>query len=85
MKYTVVWKKRALDRLAEMWLAASDKNDVTDAANQIDQLLAFEPWEHGESREKDVRVFFVPPLAVLYSISDADRLVEVLRVWRSLP
>jgi hypothetical protein len=85
MSYTVVWKKKALDRLAEIWLAASDQSDVSDAANGIDQHLANDPWTHGESRDQDVRVFFVPPLAVLYSISDADRLVEVLRVWRSAP
>lgn len=33
MKYRVVWKRTARDQLAAFWIAASDRQAITDAAN----------------------------------------------------
>jgi len=36
----------AEQELAEIWLGAQDREDVTEAANMIDQVLASEPLNH---------------------------------------
>jgi hypothetical protein len=83
MKYTVVWHPTALDRLAELWLDASDRQSVANASDEIDRQLAIHPDSVGESREHIVRIFFVRPLAVRYFISANDRLDYVISVWRT--
>lgn len=39
MRYTVNWRSKAQDELARIWLRASNRRAVTDAANRIDRLL----------------------------------------------
>jgi len=82
MTYTVTWIKSALDELAKLWNSASDRQDVADAADRIDLILKSDPYGHSESREGDFRILFVPPLAALFEMSDADRRVTVRGVWR---
>jgi hypothetical protein len=84
MTYTVVWINSALDELAELWNTAEDRQDVTNAANRIDASLRSHPYLHSESQEQDLRIQFVPPLAVLFEVSDADRKVVVRAVWRPM-
>jgi hypothetical protein len=50
MTYTVTWIKSALDELAELWNASSDRKDVADAADRIDSTLRSDPYGHSESR-----------------------------------
>jgi hypothetical protein len=82
MTYTVVWSKSALAELAELWNSASDRRKLSDAANQIDLILKFDPYARSESREQDLRILLESPLAVLFGVSDADLLVTVRAVWR---
>lgn len=82
MTYTVVWKPNARDRLAEIWIAAADRNAVTSAANRIDGQLRRDPHNHGEARDERARIVIVPPLAIVYDIYDDDRLVCILSVRR---
>jgi hypothetical protein len=72
MKYTVVWKRPAKRRLAEIWMGSADRAAVTRAADEIDARLASAPLAEGESREEEFRVLFMAPLAVKYSVSPAD-------------
>jgi plasmid stabilization system protein ParE len=83
MKYTVVWRPDAERRLAEIWLAATDHQAVTDAANQIDALLRADPTNGGEARDLGVRVLTRPPITVYFEVSEPDRLVTVWSVWSS--
>jgi plasmid stabilization system protein ParE len=80
MRYTVVWKKSAADRLAEIWMAAADRGAVSVAADNIDAALRNNPLECGESRDENTRILIVPPLAVLYEVDQADRRVTVLAI-----
>jgi hypothetical protein len=80
MNYTVIWKAPAKERLAEIWLAVSDRPAVSRAADEIDARLRKSPLDEGESREAEHRIAFVAPLAVEYSVSEADRLVSVVHV-----
>jgi hypothetical protein len=82
MMYTVTWIPSALGELANLWNNALDRRNVADAANRIDSILRLNPYAHSESRDEDFRILFVPPLAVLFDVNDADRLVTVRAVWR---
>jgi plasmid stabilization system protein ParE len=79
--YTVRWKRTALDRLTEIWLEAADRATINSAVEEIDQLLASQPHEAGESRSDDVRIVFCAPLGAFYEIDEATNTVYVLRVW----
>jgi hypothetical protein len=81
MTYTVVWKATAEQQLARTWTDAADRNAVNAAAREIDGLLRSDPWTQGESRTRTIRVAFIHPLGVYFHVSEADRLVSVLRVW----
>jgi plasmid stabilization system protein ParE len=83
MKYTVVWKPDAEDELARLWNNAPDRAAVAAAADRIDATLLHDPETQGESRSGNIRVLFMPPLAVYFRVSPDDRLVEVAAVWRS--
>ena len=83
MKFTVLYKPSAEDELARIWTSAPDRNDVAVAADEIDRLLKQNPQTLGESRSGEVRVLLVPPLGVHFQVSEPDRHVWVLEVWRS--
>ena len=80
MKYTVTWRPSAASRLSEIWMESLDRPGVTDAANGIDSVLALCPQEQGEERDEGTRILIVPPLAIIYEVSDDDRRVTVLSV-----
>jgi plasmid stabilization system protein ParE len=80
MSYTVTWKESASDRLAEIWMSARDRRAVTAAADRLDAALRADPHLHGESRDESTRLVIVPPLAVVYEVLEADRLVHILAV-----
>jgi hypothetical protein len=84
MKFTVFWTDSAEAELAAIWTKATDRTAVTRAAKQIDDQLAIDPMNAGESRDGDERVVFEPPLGVLAEVREADCLVKVLHV-RKLP
>ena len=44
-KYTVVWLKSVHHEVGEIWLAASDRNAVTAASDEIDFELAVDAEE----------------------------------------
>jgi hypothetical protein len=80
MDWTVVWLPDAENELAELWLASPDRESVTVAADQIDQLLQRSPESAGESRAAGRRVVIIPPLAVFYRVLPEDRIVQVSHV-----
>ncbi|MBY0512730.1 MAG: hypothetical protein K2P78_02320 [Gemmataceae bacterium] len=80
MRYTVIWGRVALGRLAGLWLWAPDRDAVTAASHQIDQLLRIDPDTRGSPLFGD-RVLRVPPLTVRFSINPMDMMVEVHDVW----
>ena len=82
MKFTVTWFPPAEDRLAELWLAASDKAELSAASDAIEQLLESNPIGVGEKRTKKIRYLHVPPLAVYYEVRLLDRIVLIRGIWR---
>jgi len=80
MRFTVTWHPAAEQELAEIWLQAADRNQVTHAANLLDRALASDPLAPGEEFYGD-RLLVALPLAVTYTVSQADRTVQILQVW----
>lgn len=81
----VEWKESAIDRLADFYVAASpeDRVAIAAAAERINRELARDPLEHGESRESLYRrVWFVPPLVVIFDVVMADGKVVVNHLAR---
>jgi hypothetical protein len=79
MRYTVVWTDAALNQLADRWSTAPDREAVRAAADQIDPYLAIDPNNKGEEFYGD-RLVVIPPLSVVFSVSDDDRVVTVLSI-----
>src|SRR2546423_960136 len=82
MRYTVIWKPPAEERLAEIWLDSADRNAVTAASDAIDIALREDPVRAGESRPDGARILIYPPLAVYFDAIEEDRTVFVWWVFR---
>ncbi|REK31059.1 MAG: hypothetical protein DWQ41_01135 [Planctomycetota bacterium] len=80
--YSVVWHADAHDLLAEIWLQARDRSDVSDSANAIDELLRFEPTLQGRVYDEQTRCLTMPPLQVYFDVLERDRLVRIAHVRR---
>jgi hypothetical protein len=81
MKYTVVWLPRAQAALANLWMHAPDQQEVAEASNRLDAALGDEPDKKGRPFGK----FFVQedaPLAIMYHVDAADRMVRVITAKR---
>ena len=76
--FTVRYAQRALDQLTDLWLGAGAERDaVTEAANEIDKLLASDPSGHGKPEHEGLWRLDVPPLHVLYTIEEQQKIVGV--------
>ncbi len=82
MKYTVLWTKNAEAQLTKLWLDAANRKAVTQAAHEIDAVLASAAASVGESRPDGSRILFVPPLGVLFHLDAGDLKVFVVKVWQ---
>ena len=79
--YTVTWRSGALDKLAQIWMSADDRESITQASNEIDATLRRLGDQAGESREGNRRFYFEAPLAIYFETFQEDLRVEVTAVW----
>jgi|GEM_PF-2359711 plasmid stabilization system protein ParE len=77
--YTVDWTTDAEDALTLIWLQTHDPA-VTAASNQIDGLLARDPFGYGQPVHEGLYKLTVPPLTAYYSADQVKRTVEVSAV-----
>jgi len=66
--------------LGSIWLSAQHRDEITSAANQIDQLLSHQADRVGEEFYGD-RLVVVPPVHVVFTLSEHDKMVIVEQVW----
>ena len=83
MNFQVDWMPQAVTQLADLWLAATDRNAVTAAAHVVDQTLAVDADAVGRAVFDTVREYAYPPLGVEFEVIVADARVWVLTVWNS--
>jgi len=81
-RFTVVWHGSAQDELAELWISARDRNAVTAAAHVIDVELSQDAVAKGVEVTEGLRAFFAPPLRILFTVDEGNRVVEVVRLRR---
>jgi hypothetical protein len=79
-RFTVVWHSAARDELARLWMRAEDRRALRSAADAIDRDLAIDAPLKGSANPDRLRQLTVPPLRVLFAVSEADRTVRVLEV-----
>jgi hypothetical protein len=79
-QYTVVWLRDAIDELAEIWLAATDRNAVTQASAEIDRALLVNAATKGKPLSEGLRIFDASPLRAVFWVNESDRRVEIARV-----
>lgn len=82
MSFTLRWSAKALDRPADFWWEAPERQVILDAIDRIDDLLRFDPEAKGESRADQERILLEYPLGVLYQIDRTASAVDMLNVWR---
>ncbi len=80
IRFTVVWHEDAQNQLAEIWIHVADRKAVTQAADNIDAFLAADAITKGIAVEGDLRELTIPPLRVLFGVSEPDRLVKIVDV-----
>ena len=78
----VVWRDRALDQLADIWVqaAAADRPAIETAIEQINRILRDDPASQGESRAGNWRVMFQRPLSIVFTFNSNARKVIVSSV-----
>jgi len=81
MRFTVTWIQAAQDALTDIWNNATDRQEVTDAADTIDRELAVDADFKGVPYGARW-VLVEDPLVVAFTISVPDRLVTVVQVVR---
>ena len=82
----VSWREHALDQLADLYVAAQpdDRDAIEKCVEHINAELAVDPWSLGESRATFFRrVWFHPPLYLMFDIASGDGLVTVHHVGPS--
>ena len=84
--YTVTWLGSVQEQLSALWVASKAKQAITNAANGIDRELAVDAASKGTPTREGFRSLSISPLLVLFTVSELDRIVEVvsLRVDREL-
>ncbi len=80
IRYTVVWHDDVQNELAQVWIDATNRDAVTQAARFIDIHLSRDAASKGTSIADNLRVLVVPPLRAFFAVSEPDRLVKVLYV-----
>jgi hypothetical protein len=81
-RYRVIWRKRARRDLAAIWIAAPDRNAVTQAQATADHLLATDPYRYGTPVSEGLWSLTVPLLRISFEIDDARLRVVVTNVNR---
>lgn len=77
MKYTVTATPKAESDLADLWLRASDRGTVSEAANTIDRMLREDAGDQGCASSHGFRQLLVSPLIADFTVDEGDRKVTI--------
>ena len=83
MKFQVVWLPDSEAEFTRLWLGGRDREALQEAATRIDEQLASDPWNAGESRSGNERIVFNGPLAVSFAVIASEQEVRVFHVSRT--
>ena len=80
MTFSVTWSADASDEFFELWSDTGLRQAVVTAAERMDAALSSKPFDVGESRSDNRRIYFELPLAIVYEVFLTERRVNILRV-----
>lgn len=81
-RYTVVYLTEAEDSLIAIWADATDRDQVTEAVDTADQLLAENPLRDSIDLSEQLRCRDFAPLRFFYEIREEDRLIVISNLRR---
>lgn len=82
--FTVTWAPDAHRNLAELFrLNPAIRRDIEQVTNQLEAEMARDPLGLGVPEVEDIRRVVLPPIAILFKVREADRIVKVLwvKLW----
>ena len=77
MSYTVTWTPEARARLADIWLEGPNRDRISKAAHQIDEILRASGTAQAAFLHEGLWAIQIVPLSVVFSVSEPDRMIEV--------
>lgn len=80
MKYTVVWTSEAQDSLCELYMAVSNRAELSRIVENIEAELARRPESLGESRHTGCRVAMESHIGLTFEIHPDDCMVQVIQI-----
>jgi hypothetical protein len=82
--FALIWLDAVLDDLANLYVSAGaeERARMAAAIEALNTRLRNDPLAEGESREGNLRITFIPLLAVTFHVSAVDRVVHVIGVQR---
>lgn len=80
MKFTVTWTEEARNELCELFLAVTDRTELSRFVNALEMELARRPESLGESRGGHSRVIMESHFGVLFEVLPKDCLVKVFHI-----
>lgn len=78
--FTVIWSELADQELTEIWLRATDRQSLTLIINDFDAALKSAPQAIVAEDREGLRIATLSSLRVTFSVSEDDRIVNVLIV-----
>lgn len=76
-RYSIRWALDARDALAEVWLAAADRNLITKTVYDIELLLRDHGPLAGELLAEGLYRLHTKPLVVYYTARELDLMIEI--------
>lgn len=79
---TAYWSETARNQ-AKLWTDAdsTQRRAISAAADAVDNCLARDPSNEGESRPGGLRVYFQAPLGVIFHVEEDGSAVTVVSIW----
>jgi hypothetical protein len=77
IRYTALWRRDVEGELAQIWCDATNRAEISAAANQIEIDLAVDPHQKGEPSAHDSRSFTSGLITVNFRVDEGDRKVFV--------
>jgi uncharacterized protein YndB with AHSA1/START domain len=77
-RFTIAWRRSALDELAEAWLRAGNRTELTVAVEAVELKLRERPTQCAERQVEGLYLLSEPPLRIAFTIDDASSLVTIV-------
>ena len=83
-RYTLVWWKSAEQELMDAYIQSQDRRRFSEGVDSVEDELEQHPQQVGEDFHEGIRRAFVDDWLMYFTVSEPDRMVEVVRFRRGL-